>query len=326
MKFFEKTDKSLYEEDVKIEQIDIENSDAFIDYSEYETTILGEETEYEKNVLKKKKRKKKILQFLQLLKEKQDRNSNYQINKIHFLEELKIGKQKLKNPVTIPNVYVVEYEKKWDDIKNKELKKYEIYNDETKKMIMRTDSQGNLVLTKEMEKLLGPNSKMLGLEKKEKIRVRQINDMLWISSQTMLQKSIKEQQEKVNISKINQSLDVQKERIKQNPILKKFEQAKEELQKQGFLQEKIEEKDYKNIINILSSDNYLTLDDAKTAIKISQISKELEENGELSSKLTEKEMIKVKEKLNSNADATAKEVKEAIQDEIGLERLPRKPY
>ena len=87
----------------------------------------------------------------------------------------------------------------------------------------------------------------------------------------------------------------------------------------------LNEKDYTDIMNILSSDNYLTTDDVKTTIKIVQVSKDLQESGELGSKLTEKEMAKIKEKLTNNPEASLKEIKEAIENEVGLERLPRKP-
>jgi len=337
MGFFRKKDISLFD-NINIDNIDIEKSNSFIEYSNDDVNVeevieysednnsLSEVIEYDYFSKRRMKRRKKLLEFFGFLKNSQVQNSAYQIKKIHFLEKIKIGKEKLGKSVTIPSVYVVEYAKKWEETNNKELSKYEIYDDETKRLIMRTDNQGNLVLTKEIAKLLGSNSKRLGLEKEEKIRIRQINDMLWISSQSLMQKSMKEQQEKASISKINQTFDLQRERLRQNPILRKFEQAREELQKQGFLQDKLAEKDYKNIMNILSSDNYLTLDDAKTAIKIAQVSKDLEDNGDLASELTEKEMLKVKERLASNPDASLKEVKEAIQNEIGLERLPRKPY
>ena len=48
-------------------------------------------------------------------------------------------------------------------------------------------------------------------------------------------------------------------------------------------------------MGILSKDNYLTVADAKTALKIVQVSKDLQERGDISSQLSEKEIQKVKE-------------------------------
>lgn len=318
--FHNSIDLSLFEEDVEITNVE---SDAFIDYDEQETTIIGEGIEEAEKLLKKKKRRKKLIEFFTFLKKKKKKNQKYHINKIHFIEKFNIGKKTLGKNIVIPNVYAVEYKKNFGLSNDKELLRYEIYDDQAKRLIMETNSLGNLVLSKEMENVLGKDSLKLGLSDKDKVKARQINDSLWVSSQLMTQEKIKSDEEK---SKINETLDVERERYKQNPVLAKFDIAREQLAKESDIKDLLTEKDCLNILNVLLKDNYLTVEDAKTTIKIAQVSKELEERGDISSSLSEKEIKKVKEALSNNSESSIKEIKEAIEGEIGLERLPQKPH
>lgn len=86
------------EENNNIENI-TENEYYTGDETEQYFEVIGEDTDYEERVLKKKKRKKKMLAFMQALMGKYNKDPEYEgtrINKIHFVEKLNIGKEKLR--------------------------------------------------------------------------------------------------------------------------------------------------------------------------------------------------------------------------------------
>lgn len=140
---------------------------------------------------------------------------NYEINRVDFVEKLKVGKEKLGVDVTIPTVYVVELGSiDGNVIEDIQKLKYEIYDDTTKQLLMYTDKKGNLILTEEVSQAIKKHYKKLGLQREDRTRIRRINEQLWITSQLLEQERItKEQEEKASISEISQTLDLQRERL-----------------------------------------------------------------------------------------------------------------
>lgn len=91
----------------KTEFLGVEENTDNITENEYYTSdetsddfeVIGEGTDYEQRTLKKKKRKKKMLKFMQALMGKYNEDPEYEgtkINKIHFVEKLNVGKEILR--------------------------------------------------------------------------------------------------------------------------------------------------------------------------------------------------------------------------------------
>lgn len=137
---------------------------------------------------------------------------NTKINKVHFIPKLNVGKQKLGKSVAIPTIYLVELlQKKQLEKGVKEIIKYEVYDVNTKDQIMFTDDKGNLILSPEVAKVLGKNYNKLGLQKEDQCKVRDINNMLWLSSDKEALDSMNK--DKANVSQIEQTIDLERERL-----------------------------------------------------------------------------------------------------------------
>jgi len=199
--------------------IEAKKTEYLVGEPDYKSTqIIGLGTSYEELLAKKKKRKKKMQDFVQSLLgiySSKPEYQNYEINRVDFVEKLKVGKEKLGVNVTIPTVYVVELSAlDGNIIEDIEKLKYEIYDDATRQLIMYTDENGNLVLSEEVSQIIKKYYKKLGLQKEDRARIRRINDQLWITSQLLEQGRItKEQEEKASVSEVTQTLDLQRKRI-----------------------------------------------------------------------------------------------------------------